>query len=91
MKECTMCGKNTFRETTWPEFTCTQCHRHGIMQKRCHVCKALSDINESICPRCGNPDIVDCFVQHVGRLTPKGERAVNKLQVESLLEEINNN
>ncbi len=87
VKVCPQCKEGGFvkGDSVWD--ICPECRKKGEIKKWCHICKGFSNIDTLACTHCGNTNIHDAFVQTF-YLTPMGERTVNKLQVESLLEEI---
>lgn len=94
-KKCLRCDKRDERryDIDRSDYTCVKCGAAVQAKKRCHSCKALSDIDSLVCSRCGSPDIVECYLQSCFKLTESGKKVARKLaneaQVESLLEEIN--
>ncbi len=94
--KCLLCepyhpGQKEIKREMKVDYICSECGAEVRAIKRCHKCKKLGDKESIICPRCGNPDIVECYVQSFG-LTESGKEVAGKLsdeaQVESLLEEV---
>ncbi len=88
-KECPFCKEGGYQQGDLVKDICPKCLKKGHMEKYCHACRSLIGEAWATCPKCGSDDIDECFVQ-VYRLTPKGEKAVDKLQVEALLSEVAN-
>lgn len=89
--ECPLCNNWPLNVKFLLKDICPECREtKGRMIKFCNICyDTIDDGDATVCPKCQNEDLWDCFEQPF-KLTPKGEKAVNKLQVEALLSEVTN-